>query len=159
MTFVKEYRSIMDEFPEWEYLNSIGVRDMFGDPINDRTTELVVDRENNYFLIPRGRTNINRDNEEIVFFALCINNRVINIEVEEKRSGSIWDNSFECHWVVKKVNFPEGELIDFIDEESLKKIIIEAFMTKTFSTTFTPERTRVVTVDFKVEMKRKNGIY
>lgn len=148
MSFVKEYRSIRDEFPEWEYLNSIGVRDMFGDPINDRTTELVVDRENNYFLIPRGRTNINRDNEEIIFYALCINNRVINIEVEEKRSGSIWDNSFECHWIVKKVVFSKDDLSHFIDNEILKDIIIDAFITKTYTKMFTPERTRTVTVDF-----------
>lgn len=148
MSFVKEYRSIRDEFPEWEYLNSIGVRDMFGDPINDRTTELVVDRENNYFLIPRGQTNINRDNEEICFYALCINNKVINIEVEEKASGSVWDNSYECHWIIRKLSFLEDNLSDFMDGEALKNIIVEAFITETYSHVFTRERTRTVTVDF-----------
>ena len=33
MSFVCEHREVRDEFPEWEYLNAIGVRDMFGKSI------------------------------------------------------------------------------------------------------------------------------
>lgn len=148
MAFIKEYRDIEDAFPEWEYLNSIGVRDMFGRPIKTWVTALVVDRENNYFLIPQGRTNINRDNEEIIFFALCMDGKVIHIEAEENASGSAWDNSFECHWLVRKVMFSEDDFGDFMDKESLKNVIIDALITKTYSKRYTPETTRAVTVDF-----------
>ena len=148
MAFIKEFRSIRDEFPEWEYLNSIGVRNMYGRPINDRTRELVVDRENNYFFIPQGVTNINRDNEEVCFFALCMDDKVINIEVEENRSGHARDNSFECHWVVRKVSFPEGY---YKDKEVLIHVITDALITETYNEKFTPERTKSVTVEFTAE--------
>ena len=148
MAFIKEYRDIEDAFPEWEYLNSIGVRNMYGRSIDDRVTELVVDRENNFFLIPQGQTNINRDNEEIGFFALCMHDKVINIEVKENRSGHAWDNSFECHWLVRKVILPEDNSRDFKDRDFLKNVIMDAFTTITYNKKFTPERTRDVTVDF-----------
>ena len=80
MGFVKEFRKVSDVFPEWEYLNEIGVRDMFGQPIKDWTISLVVDRENNYYLIPRGHTSFGRDGEEVHYYALCINDKVINKE-------------------------------------------------------------------------------
>lgn len=158
MAFVKEYRNLRDEFPEWEYLNSIGVRDMYGRPIKDSIKELVVDRENNYFFIPRGRTNINRDNEEICLFALCMDDRVINIEVEENRSGHARDNSFECHWVVRKVVVPEDNIVVFKDREYVKSVITDALITKTYNKKFTPERTRAVTVDFVTPLDYGRGL-
>lgn len=149
MRFVKEYRDIKDEFPEWEYLNSIGVRDMYGRPIKDWVAALVVDRENNYFLIPQGRTNINRDNEEICLFALCMDDKVIHIEAEENASGSAWDNSFECHWIVRKVTLPEGY---YKEKEVLKNVITDALIIETYNKRFTPERTKSVTVEFTAEL-------
>lgn len=41
MAFIKEYRSTKDEFPEWEYLNSIGVRNFLGEPIKNWTTKKI----------------------------------------------------------------------------------------------------------------------
>ena len=45
MTFVHERRSTREEFPEWEYLTEICVRNMFGRPLEKWTRSLVVDRE------------------------------------------------------------------------------------------------------------------
>ena len=70
MGFVKEIRRATEPFPEWEYLNGIGVRDMFGEPLKNFTTSLVVDHEKNYYLISQGVTNPNRDVTEIWFYAL-----------------------------------------------------------------------------------------
>lgn len=35
MGFVKEFRKVKDPFPEWEYLNKIGVRDFRGQPLKN----------------------------------------------------------------------------------------------------------------------------
>ena len=72
MAFIKEFRKNSDPFPEWEYLNRIGVKDMFGKPIKNRTTSLVVDRENNYYLIAQGHTGLAHTDEDINYYALCI---------------------------------------------------------------------------------------
>ncbi len=147
MAFIKEYRSIRDEFPEWEYLNSIGVRNFLGKPIKNWTTKLVVDRENNYYLIPLGHTNPNRDNEYISFYALCLDGKVINMEVKRQQEGKSIDNTIECYWTIKKIKFPENWKFDVISQDDLKKIINDAFVNETYSKTVTTESVRKITVD------------
>ncbi len=147
MGFVKEFRKIRETFPEWEYLNKIGVRDMFGEPISDRTVSIVVDRANNYFLIPQGHTSRARDGEEISYYALCINDQVINMEVKEQCSGRGWDKTFECHWIIRKIEFPQGEIYVQVSKEELKDIIREAFVVETYSRSLTPEKVKSITVD------------
>lgn len=147
MAFIKEYRSTRDEFPEWEYLNSIGVRNFLGKPIKNWTTKLVVDRENNYYLIPLGHTNPNRDNEYIGFYALCLDGKVINMEVKRQQEGKSIDNTIECYWTIKKIKFPKNWKFDVISQDDLKKIINDAFVNETYSKTVTVENVRKITVD------------
>lgn len=147
MGFVKEFRKVKDEFPEWEYLNKIGVRNMFGKPIKHWTTSLVVDRENNYYLIPQGYTSPAIDGEEIHYFALCINDQVINMEAKEQCSGNGSDKTFECHWIITKNEFPQRWTFDLISKEELKDIICEAFVVKTYSRSLTPESVKALSVD------------
>lgn len=84
MSFICERREMKDKFPEWEYLNAIGVKDMFGNPLRKSITSLIVDRDNNYYFIGRGSTNPNRDIRTIDFYALCLEGEVINLEVVHK---------------------------------------------------------------------------
>lgn len=147
MAFQKEYRSIMEEFPEWEYLTEIGVKDMFGKTIEKYTTDLIIDRERNYFLIPQGLTNINRDVREIHFYALCIDGAVLNMEVNETTKGKARDYTFECHWNIEKIIFPEGWIEKGINNKELINIIKEAFTVQTYTKTFTPERTKSLTIE------------
>ena len=107
MSFEKELRGVKDEFPEWEYLNRIGVKDMFGNPIHRWTTELVVDRKNNYYLIPRGHTNPGRDTRYIHYYALCIKDKVINLEVVCNMKGRASDSTYECEWKIEKIDLPD----------------------------------------------------
>lgn len=119
MGFVKEFRELSDAFPEWEYLNKIGVRNMFGEPIKNWTLELVVDRENNYYLIPQGYISPARAKEEILYFALCINDQVINMEAKEQCSENGRNKTFECHWIITKIEFPQRWTFDLISKEEL----------------------------------------
>lgn len=146
MAFVKEYRNVKDDFPEWEYLTKIGVRDMFGRPLKKFTTSLVVDRERNYYLIPRGHTNLGRDDEKIYFYALCLDGVVLNMEVEKKASGNDKEYNYECHWNIKKIKFPPDWTYKNISKEELIQIIIEAFTVETYSNTLTPEKVRALSV-------------
>ena len=147
MAFVKEYRNIKDEFQEWEYLTKIGVRNMFGKTIHKWTSEVVVDREKNYFLIPQGLTDINRDDREIYFYVLCLDGVVLNMEVTKEWTGSAWNSTFECHWNVEKIRFPEKWSNKKIDISELVNIIKNAFVVETYSKKFTPERTKALTVN------------
>ena len=148
MSFVKEFREVKKEdFPEREYLTKIGVRDMFGKPLKDFTTELVVDRENNYFLIPQGQTNINRDNREINFYALCIDGIVLNMEVIEKSTGSGWYNNYQCIWNIEKINFPLDWNYNILSKDKLIEVIKEAFVTETYCETLTLENVKSIVVN------------
>ena len=152
MGFVKEFRKVSDVFPEWEYLNEIGVRNMFGEPIEDWTTSLVIDRENNYYLIPRGHTSRGRDGEEIHYYALCIDDKVINMEVIDQRRGNLKDNTLEYNWDIRKIEFPKGWQFDLMDEKRLKQIIIEAFTAKTYNEAVTPETIKLLKIDITALM-------
>lgn len=146
MSFTKEFRSVRDEFPEWEYLNEIGVRDMHGRPINKFTTGLVVDREHNYYLIPQGHTNLSREERKINYYALCIDGKVIKLETEEYRTGRARENNFERHYIVEKIIVPYDWTFNKISVDKIKKIIIEALTVNTYNETFTPERIKEITV-------------
>lgn len=157
MGFVKEFRKMTDAFPEWEYLNKIGVRNMFGKPIKNWTLELVVDRENNYYLIPQGYTSPARAKEEIHYFALCIHDQVIHMEAKEQCSGNGSDKTFECHWIITKIEFPQRWTFDLISKEELKDIICEAFVVKTYSRSLTPEKVKSITVDISTSFENSSN--
>ena len=147
MPFIKEYRkNIKGEFLEWEYLTKIGVRDMFDKPISDSITELVIDREKNYFLIPQVHTNINRDDREINYYALCLDGVVLNMEVTKRTIGSGWYNNYECFWDIEKIKFPANWNYGIIKKKELIEIIKEAFITETYSRSLTVEKVKSIVV-------------
>lgn len=150
MGFVKEFRKIKDEFPEWDYLDKIGVRNMLGESIDNWTRELVVDRENNYYLIPQGHTSFGRDGIEINYYALCVNDKVINMQIDALRSGNGTDKTFECHWIIKEIEFPKGWTFDYMSKKELKHIIYNAFVAETYSRVLTQEKVKTITVDFNI---------
>ena len=145
MAFVKELRKIRDEFPEWQYLTDIGVRDLFGKEINTGTTGLVVDRENNYYLIPQGCTNRNRDGEDAIYYVLCVGRILVPLKAIQQSKGFILDNNYECHWEVI-IKAPEN-LYDYINKNTHVQIIKDAFVAETYTKVFTPEKVKKITVN------------
>lgn len=147
MSFVCERRELKDEFPEWEYLNAIGVKDMFGNPLRKSITSLIVDRENNYFLIGCGSTNPNRDIRAIDFYALCLEGTVINLEVVHKSKMNDEEKKYKCQWIVEKITFPTNWTFCKINKEKLFAIIEEAFTVYYFSRTFRNGWSKETTVE------------
>lgn len=156
MGFVNEKRNIRDEFPEWEYLNAIGVRDFLGRPVKKFTSGLIVDRERNYYLIPCGSTNPNRDNVNIRFFALCLDGKVVNMEVKRCAKGGVREKSLECHWKIEKIIFPRDWSFDDISKEEFEKIVIEAFTVEYYSSVVIKEWIKEITVEFTVPLEVGN---
>lgn len=150
MGFINEEANTRDErqAKDWEYLQNLGIKTFWGDLIGPSFSNLVVDRERNYYLVSLGITNPNRDNIKISYYALCIHDKVIYMEVDEQRSGRGSDKTYECHWTIKKIEFPDEWSFDLVGKEELKKIIKEAFVTRTYNEVLTPEKVKSLTVDF-----------
>ena len=150
MGFIKEKANAKDErqAKDWKYLQDLGIKTIWGDLISPDFCNLVVDREKKYYLLALGRTNPNRDNAKISYYALCIHDKVIYMEVDEQRSGSGSDNTYECHWMINKIEFPEDWSFDLVGHAELKRILREAFITKTYTEVLTPEKVNSLTVDF-----------
>lgn len=132
---------------DWKYLNELGIRTMLGEKIGPAWSNLVVDREKNYYLISQGCTNPNRDNRRIYYYALCLDGKVLNMEVSKKESGNAREKSFECHWKIEKIEFPTGWTFDNVSKNELITIIRGAFMVEYYSNVCTPERTKALTVE------------
>lgn len=160
MGFVNEEASIskMNDLQkkDWEYLNELGVRTIFGDPIEPSWCDLVVDREKNYYLIPCGSTNPNRDNIDIHFFALCLDGRVVNMEVKRCAKGGVREKSLECHWKIEKIIFPKDWSFDDISKDEFEKIVIEAFTVEYYSSVVIKEWIKEITVEFTVPLEVSN---
>ena len=84
MGFIKEKANAKDErqAKDWKYLQDLGIKTIWGDLISPDFCNLVVDREKKYYLLALGRTNPNRDNAKISYYALCIHDKVIYMEVD-----------------------------------------------------------------------------
>ena len=146
MAFVKEFRDVKDAFPEWEYLNRIGVRNFRGRPLKKFAIELVVDRENDYYLVSQGHTGFN-EYEDVHYYALCIKGKVINMETLIERSGSGANRDIEITYNVTKIIFPEGWSVQMLEGRSLFSIIEEAFIVKTYNKSLTKEKVKKLTVN------------
>lgn len=64
---IKENDNFKKTIDEIKYLNKIGVRDMFGDALDNLVFQVIVDESKNAYLICTGMTNPNRDGGDIHF--------------------------------------------------------------------------------------------
>lgn len=150
MGFVYEEADVKDErqAKDWEYLQSLGIKNIWNYLIGPDFCDLIVDREKRIYLIPLGSTNLNRDKIEVSYYVLCIHDQIINVEVQEQCSGRGRDKSFECNWLIKKVIFPPEWTFDLVGKEELKDIIRKGFTVRTYNNSLTPEQVKEITVDF-----------
>lgn len=130
MAFVKEFRDYSEEMPEWDYLNAIGVRDMFGKPIKRNTTEMVLDKHKNFYLIPLGQTGLAHTEDDLIFFELVLNGECIKLETVDDKFYDKENEVINHNWIVKRVLAINGHVYDFYKKEDIKIIIEEALKTK-----------------------------
>lgn len=160
MGFVNEEASIckMNDLQkkEWEYLNELGIRTMFGDPIGPSWCDLVVDREKNYYFIAQGHTNPNRDGRKIYYYALCLDGKILNMEVTKKESENMREKLYECHCKIEKIEFPTGWTFDKVGKGELLTIIREALMTE-LDSMYISEISKVLTVEMSEPYEANEG--
>ncbi|MBO4616605.1 MAG: hypothetical protein J5717_04580 [Lachnospiraceae bacterium] len=126
MGFVKEFRDFHQEMPEWQYLTSIGVRNMFGKEIPKETASIVLDRENNYYLIPQGHTGRGHTDEDMSFFVLCLNGKKVQIEAIENPKKN-QDKTIDTWFDIRKIRIIDQEINDIFSHEKLIALITDAF--------------------------------
>ena len=125
MGFVKEFRDFHQEMPEWQYLTDIGVRSIGGGEIWKNVKELVLDRENNYFLIPQGHTGFAYTDEDIGYFLLCLNGKKIRIEAVETRNKNA-DKTIDTWFDIREIRIIDQEINDIFSHDELVALITEA---------------------------------
>ena len=139
---------------QWDHVESLGVRDSYDGSLFDRSwEEMTVDEKHGYCLVMRGKTcprGLFEDgsDREIYFYALCLNDNVFYFDVEQNEAGDLWENSYELHWKITRVELPDGWSFDSLSVEEFKQIVTEAFTAESFNEIFKPERFKDVTVVF-----------
>lgn len=139
MGFVREEKELGKKFEVVDYLNLIGARTITGKPFLNVLDNVIVDRENNYFLVSRGGgLDVPRG------YALCLDGNVLNLEVDLICKGTILNNSREVNWIIKRIEFPQGWSFDHINRKELSQIIIEAFTVESYHGPANPDNTKCI---------------
>ena len=139
---------------QWDHVEALGVRDSYDGSLFDRSwEEMTVDVERGYYLVMRGKTcprGLFEDgsDREIYFYALCLGDNVFYFDVEQSEAGDLWESSYELHWKIIRVEFPDGWSFSGLDVDEFKRIVTDAFTAASYTKVFKPERFKEVTVDF-----------
>lgn len=81
MSFKKKERGFNDPSKEIDYLKKIGYKNPMGSEIGKYISWMVVDEENDSFLILTGSTNPNRDNVNLSYYVLCVKGTPITLVI------------------------------------------------------------------------------
>ena len=141
---------------QWDHVESLGVKTVFGNAFNRRIWDLTVDEERGYYLVrcgqtwPRGLFEDGSD-RKIYFYALCLDNNVFYFDVEENYKGKVRENNFEEHWNIVRIEFPDGWSFDSLSVEEFKQITTEAFTAETYRV-YSPSMVKLITVDFSCNL-------
>ena len=135
---------------QWDHVESLGVKTVFDDDFPRGIRDMTVDEERDFYLVSRGMygPNMTGTGKSIDFYALCLGDNVFYFEVERSSAGDLWENSYELHWKITRVELPDGWSFDSLSVEEFKQIVIEAFTAESFNEIFKPERFKDVTVVF-----------
>ena len=135
---------------QWDHVESLGVKTVFGNAFNRRIWDLTVDEERGFYLVSRGMygRNMTGADSDVYFYALCLDDNVFYFDVEQNEAGDLWENSYELYWKITRVELPDGWSFDSLSVEEFKQIVTEAFTAESFNEIFKPERFKDVTVVF-----------
>lgn len=81
MSFKKIERGFNDPSKEIDYLKKIGYKNPMDSEIGKYISWMVVDEENDSFLILTGSTNPNRDNVNLSYYVLCVKGTPITLVI------------------------------------------------------------------------------
>ena len=134
---------------QWDHVESLGVKTVFGNAFNRRIWDLTVDEERGFYLVSRGMygRNMTGADSDVYFYALCLDDNVFYFELTLDSTGDAWSNSYERHYHVNGVGFPDGWDFSKLSVDRFKQIATEAFTAETHKI-YSPEMLKEVTVDF-----------
>lgn len=123
---------------------SMGLKDIFGKPAEPYWW--AIDRDRNIVLYPRGGGAF----EVPVGYGLSIEGKQIEMEVEKKTKGDIFDHNLEIHWVIQRIVVPDELMLKGYTYETVVNLVEDAFAA--LGTTGI-EREKLVDVTVKIEGK------
>ena len=134
---------------QWDHVESLGVKTVFGNAFNRRIWDLTVDEERGFYLVSRGMygRNMTGADSDVYFYALCLDDNVFYFDVEENYKGKVRENNFEVHWNIERVKVPDNWSFDSLSVDEFKQIATEAFTAETYDC-YAPNMVKVLTVDF-----------
>ena len=134
---------------QWDHVESLGVKTVFGNAFNRRIWDLTVDEEQGFYLVSRGMygRNMTGADSDVYFYALCLDDNVFYFDVEENYKGKVRENNFEVHWNIERVKVPDNWSFDSLSVDEFKQIATEAFTAETYDC-YAPNMVKVLTVDF-----------
>ncbi len=135
---------------QWDHVESLGVKTVFDDDFPRGIRDMTVDEERDFYLVSRGMygRNMTGADSDVYFYALCLDDNVFYFEVERSNAGDLWENSYELHWKITRVELPDGWSFDSLSVEEFKQIATDAFTVTSYTKVFKPERFKEVTVVF-----------
>lgn len=144
MGFIRETLNEESGIKIMNYLDSIGIKNVLGKSLSHLITDVIINKERNYYLICRGGGEHEKDIR--LSYALCLDGKVINLEVQNYETGYIWDNSREVRWIIHKIEIPKTGKFS-MDTKELNHIIREAFIAESYHGPFMPQNTKSVIVE------------
>ena len=145
---------------QWDHVESLGVKTVFGNAFNRRIWDLTVDEERGYYLVrcgqtwPRGLFEDGSD-RKIYFYALCLDNNAFYFDVERNEAGDLLEKTYEKHWNIERVKFPDGWNFSSLSIEEFKQIVTEAFTCESIQGAVTPERLKKIVVKFPADFENQ----
>lgn len=153
MAFVKEFRNIREEMPEWEYLNSIGVRDLSGCSIYNHTSEMILDRERHYYFLQVDHQGLAYNDEEIYWYMLVLDGKKIELEVINGRCNDKTGKYLEYHWNIRKINILDEDIKEIYNKQEIFQIIKEAFTAESTVSKGSSKKLGVVEINISCDME------
>ena len=147
MSFKKIERGFNDPSKEIDYLKKIGYKNPMGSEIGKYIGWMVVDEENDSFLILTGATDPNRDNVNLSYYVLCVKGTPITLVLSTDHKGSAAKCNAEFNWIIESIEYPDGYVPE--DEGKIRELIKEAFIVNSYSELFNHERVKNVSVRFE----------
>ena len=140
-------RGFNDPSKEIDYLRQIEYKNPMGSEIGKYIGWMVVDEENDSFLILTGATDLNRNDKRFTYYVLCVKGTPITLALSTDHKGSAAKCNAEFNWIIKAIEYPDGYKPE--DEGKIRELIKEACTCESYSELFNHERVKKVSVRFE----------
>ena len=146
---------------QWDHVESLGVRYSHdGSKFNRRIEDMTVDEERGYYLVCTGMNsrNMNHVDRDVYFYAMCLDDNVVNFDMIRSSRGSVKEQSYQENWNVVCLKFSDGWDFSRRDVDEFKQVVTEAFTAESYTKAFLPGEIKVTVVfpeNFESEIENR----